>query len=145
MAIPSVSPAEDLFCQEICASLEGDPGLGESLLEGSSFLEEETDGEFDFDLCLPPVSERRFCETQILASTPIGRVRTARVPDVIGMSLAQAEQELLLNRLVLGTVSFERTTAVPAGQVIRQDMPRNSVMPYQTPIDLVLSTRGTAT
>ena len=97
---------------------------------------------FDFGLCLPPVTEQRFCQTQTIASTPIGRIRTVMVPDVIGMTLEQAQLALQANRLVLGDITFERTTAVPAGQIIRQDMPRKSIMPPNTAINLVIATRG---
>ena len=107
------------------------PGTG----EGCSIEEE---------LCQPPATEQRFCQTQIVASTPIGRIRTVKVPDVIGMTIEQAQLVLQQNRLTLGNVTFERTTAIPAGQIIRQDMPRNSIMPPNTAINLVIATRSGA-
>jgi len=129
----------DSFCQEMCRGGGGDPILS-AFLFGNG--EEAFGGEFDFGLCLPPVSEQRFCQTQILASTPMGRVRAVRIPDVTGMTLEQARNLLSQKRLRLGNVTFERTTAIPAGEIIRQDMPRNSVMPPNTAINLVIATRG---
>jgi len=58
------------------------------------------------------------------------------------MTLEQARNLLSQKRLRLGNVTFERTTAIPAGEIIRQDMPRNSVMPPNTAINLVIATRG---
>jgi len=127
-------PPEDEFCLFVCDEFAQYPE--ESVFEFP---------DFDFGLCLPPapVNEQRFCQTQIIASTPIGRIRTVLVPDVIGLTLEQAQVVLQQNRLVLGNVTFERTTAIPAGQIIRQDMPRNSIMPPNTAIHLVIATRGT--
>ena len=119
------------FCQEVCGLYAEAPEDAQNEFP-----------EFDFGLCLPPVTERRSCQTQIIASEPVGRVRVVRVPDVIGMGEEQARQTIEQNRLTLGTISFERTTAVPAGQVIRQDVPRDSVMAPNTAIDIVISTQG---
>jgi len=136
------------FCEFVCELYAEDP-------EGTQQDFEEF--AFDFGQCGSPGSgsgtdpdpdpnpvpgEARVCKTQIIASTPVGRVRLTIVPDVSGMSVAQAEATLQLNRLTLGNVTFERTTAVPTDQVIRQDVPRNSMMPTGTAIDLIMSTRG---
>lgn len=125
-------PPEDGFCQEVCDYYAVDP-------EGAVA---ELGGDFDFELCLSPVTEQRFCQTQTIASTPIGRIRTVQVPDLTGLTVEQAQQVLEQNRLVLGEVTFERTTAIPLGQIIRQDVPRNSIMPPNTAINLVIATRG---
>ncbi len=123
-------PPGDNFCEQVC-----------------SFYQQELDWvaeefpEFNFDLCQVPTQQ---CRSQVIASTPVGRVRTTRVPDVIGMSVEQAQTTLEQNRLVLGEVRFERTTVVPAGEVIKQDVPKDSVMPPNTAIDIFISTRGVA-
>ncbi len=126
--------SEDEFCDQVCDEFIRDPEFGELFLGG--------EGETDFDLCLPPATEQRFCQTQIIASTPIGRIRAVKAPDVIGMTVEQAQLLLQQNRFLVGNVTFERTTSVPAGQVVRQDVPRDSVMPPNTAIDLVISTHG---
>ncbi len=121
-------PPGDNFCEEVCADYQQEVDWG---LEGFP--------EFNFDLCQAPAQQ---CQSQIIASTPVGRVRTTRVPDVIGMSIEQAQTTLEQSRLILGEVRFERTTVVPAGEVIKQDMPKDSVMPRNTAIDIFISTRG---
>ena len=81
------------------------------------------------------------CTSQILATMPSYRVRMTYVPDLYGMSEAQAMEKLAQARLVVGQVTTERTTAVPPGQVVKQDAPRQSVLPQGTAVDIVLSTR----
>jgi hypothetical protein len=81
------------------------------------------------------------CQSQILGAMPNYRVRMAYVPDLHGMSQVQAANALAQAGLTLGEVTAERTTAVPAGQVIKQDAPQRSVLPRGTAVDIVLSIR----
>lgn len=97
---------------------------------------------FDFSICEPPAAERDQCSTQVIAAQPVGRVRITWVPDLSGMSIEQAQAALTQALLTLGEIGFERTTAVPAGQVIRQDVPRDSCLPTNSAVDIVISTSG---
>lgn len=146
----SCSPEDD-YCQYICEMYEIYGECAPSCPE--VYSEEDTEyvcgpclaelyPEFDFSLCEPPVNERSECATQVIASQPVGRARIAWVPDLSGMSIDQAQTALTDVRLALGAVSFERTTAVPAGQVIRQDVPRDSALMVGSTVDIVISTRG---
>jgi hypothetical protein len=125
-------PPEDYLCQWLCEC-------------GPECLDEFGEGgfEFDFSICEVPAVERDQCATQVIASQPLGgRVRIKWVPDLSGMSADQAQAALTEAGLTLGDISFERTTAVPAGQVIRQDVPRDSALPMNSAVDIVISTRG---
>lgn len=97
---------------------------------------------FDFSICEPPAADRDECSTQVIAAQPVGRVRITWVPDLSGMSIEQAQAALTQALLSLGEIGFERTTAVPAGQVIRQDVPRDSCLPTNSAVDIVISTSG---
>ena len=105
--------------------------------EFSDFPREEFYGEYDGEWgeCM------EVCRSQILGAMPNYRVRMAYVPDLHGMSQVQAENALTQAGLILGQITAERTTAVPAGQVIKQDASQMSVLPRGTAVDIVLSTR----
>lgn len=81
------------------------------------------------------------CFSQVIAAMPNYRVRMARVPDVFAMTQEQATAALIAARLVVGNITTERTTAVPVGQVIRQDAPKESYLPQGSTVDIVMSTR----
>jgi len=61
------------------------------------------------------------------------------VPDVVGMSYAEAEHALLIAGLAVGQVDEEETTAVPEGQVLHQSRAPASQVPSSTPVDLVIA------
>jgi hypothetical protein len=147
-------PPEDDFCQYVCELYEqyGPCAPPCPMFYSAVSSEEDADtcgpcvtGEFpDFDLsqCEPPASNTGECATQVIASQPVGRVRITWVPDLSGMSVEQAQAALTQAQLLVGTITYERTTAVAAGQVIRQDVPRDSALPVNSAVNIVISTRG---
>lgn len=71
------------------------------------------------------------------------QVSYTTVPDLTGLSVTQVSDRLARAGLLLGRVSEEYSTSVPSGTVIRQSIPRNSVVPSGlTKIDLVISRGG---
>ena len=62
------------------------------------------------------------------------------VPDVTGMTRAEAEAALTVAGLTAGNVSMESSTTVPAGQVIRQDPAADTESLPGAAVDLVIST-----
>lgn len=65
------------------------------------------------------------------------------VPDLTGLSVTQVSERLAKAGLLLGKVSEEFSSSVPSGKVIRQSLPRGSVVPSGlTKIDLVVSRGG---
>jgi len=61
------------------------------------------------------------------------------VPDIVGMPLAGAEQDLLDVSLVIGSITQERNPGVPAGDVLRQDPTGGTSVVAGTLVDLVIS------
>jgi hypothetical protein len=61
------------------------------------------------------------------------------VPDVVGMSHAEAEDRIRLAGLAVGDVEEEETAAVPEGQVLRQSPAPASNVPSLTLVDLVIA------
>jgi hypothetical protein len=61
------------------------------------------------------------------------------VPDVVGMSYAEAERTLRLADIAVGHVEEEDTSVVPAGQVLRQSLAPASQVPSLTLVDLVIA------
>ncbi len=61
------------------------------------------------------------------------------VPDVVGMNFAEAEDRLRLAGLAVGDVEEEETTAVPEGQVLRQNPSPASQVPSLTSVNLVIA------
>jgi beta-lactam-binding protein with PASTA domain len=64
---------------------------------------------------------------------------TEQVPDVIGRTLVSAESHLILNGLVLGTVTEEFSDTVLEDIVISQDPLAGVIVPSDSPVDLVVS------
>ena len=71
--------------------------------------------------------------TNLPPSSPL-----ATVPDLVGMTLTEAQAELTKNNLRRGTVTYEPSKQ-PKGTVIKQGFPAGSEVDSSTPIDLVLS------
>ncbi len=84
-------------------------------------------------------------DTTVIAYVSKGpQVSYAPVPDLVGLSVTQVADRLSAAGLLLGKVSEEYSDTVPAGTVIRQSLPRGSVVPSGlTKIDLVIS-RGSS-
>jgi serine/threonine-protein kinase len=61
------------------------------------------------------------------------------VPQLIGLSQADAQQRVTDARLTVGTVSNAFSETVPQGQVIATSPPANSVVKAATPVSLVIS------
>jgi hypothetical protein len=61
------------------------------------------------------------------------------VPDVVGMSYAEAEDSVRLAGMAVGDVEEEETAAVPEGQVLRQSPAPASNVPSLTLVDLVIA------
>jgi hypothetical protein len=142
---------QDYYCQYACELYDQYGECAPPCPEGGYYAAEAAEcgpcvaeifPGFDFSLCEPPPADRDQCSTQVIAAQPVGRVRITWVPDLSGMSIEQAQAALTQARLTLGEISFERTTAVAAGQVIRQDVPRDSCLPTNSAIDIVISTSG---
>lgn len=63
----------------------------------------------------------------------------ATVPDLSGMTQAQATAALTEQKLKLGSVSLETSTAVAAGLVIRQDPPSGTKVARESAVNVVVS------
>lgn len=73
-----------------------------------------------------------------------GVVEITAVPDVVGLSQAQARLNIMSAGLVVGTVTMEYSSTVAAGVVIRQTPTGGSSVAAGSPVNLVVS-RGTHT
>ncbi|MCK4959530.1 MAG: PASTA domain-containing protein, partial [Planctomycetes bacterium] len=62
------------------------------------------------------------------------------VPDVVGLSQATAESDIVTAGLVVGTVTTESSETVPAGDVISQNPTGGASVPAGSSVDLVVST-----
>ena len=63
----------------------------------------------------------------------------ATVPDVTGMTQADAQAALTAEDLLLGTVTTEPSTSVSAGLVISQDPPADTKVATGTAVNIVVS------
>jgi len=61
------------------------------------------------------------------------------VPDVVGMSYAEAEDSIRLAGMAVGDVEEEETAAVAEGQVLRQSLAPATNVPSLTLVDLVIA------
>ena len=66
-----------------------------------------------------------------LAETP--------VPNVIGQTLSQAETALTADKLAVAPISYQESV-IPRGQVIESTPPPGAIVPFATPVTLVVST-----
>jgi len=73
-------------------------------------------------------------DTVILVTLP-----PTAVPNVVGLSQADAASALAAANLTVGTVWTIHDESIPAGEVIRQDPVADSSIPEQSPVDLVVS------
>jgi len=62
------------------------------------------------------------------------------VPNLVGLSLTDAMQQLTYQGLTLGTVTVSASSSVPFGEVISQNPPAASVVPAHSTINIILST-----
>ena len=95
------------------------------------------------------VGENRLSVTgELVDETPFQAAFTITVtgsvvPDVVGMSYAEAEDRIRLAGMAVGDVKEEQTAAVPEGQVLRQSLPPGSNVPGLTLVDLVIASAVT--
>lgn len=61
------------------------------------------------------------------------------VPDVVNMVQADAETAITTAGLTVGTISTQYNPTVPVGHVISQNPDAGTLVPLQTPVDLVIS------
>lgn len=61
------------------------------------------------------------------------------VPDVVGQTFANAQDAIIAAGLTVGAVTTQISTLVPAGTVISQELTPGSVVPYGTPMAIVVS------
>ncbi|HPO13160.1 MAG TPA: PASTA domain-containing protein [Candidatus Hydrogenedentes bacterium] len=64
---------------------------------------------------------------------------TVTVPDLSGKTQEQAAAVLAALGLVLGTVTEEYSSAVSAGQILTQDPPASTIVPYGSVVSIVVS------
>jgi len=64
---------------------------------------------------------------------------TTSVPNVIGLSQADAEAAIIAAGLIVGTVTTENSSTVPAGDVISQEPPPGAIVPEGIQLNLVVS------
>ena len=62
------------------------------------------------------------------------------VPDIVGLSQADAEAAIVAAGFVVGTIDVEQSATVSAGHVIRQDPVASSEVVEGSPVDLVIAT-----
>ena len=84
------------------------------------------------------VTGELFDETPFQAMFTI-TVTGSVVPDVVGMSYAEAEDRIRLAGLAVGDVEEEETAAVPEGRVLRQSPAPASNVPGLNLVDLVIA------
>jgi beta-lactam-binding protein with PASTA domain len=64
---------------------------------------------------------------------------TVPAPDVVGMTVEDAESALVTVGLTLGTVTYDFSDTVPAGEIISQDPLAGVETPLGDPVDVVVS------
>lgn len=69
----------------------------------------------------------------------LGARPQTQAPDVAGLGLAAATAKLIQSGLRVGAVFNDRSTTVPAGQVIRQSPPAGASVPVSGKVNLVIS------
>ena len=77
----------------------------------------------------------------VAAPRPSAARRTVQVPDVVGLSQAEATAVLATARLRVGTVATQADGAQPAGRVIATIPAPNNQVPSGSPVELWISTR----
>src|SRR5260370_849919 len=98
-------------------------------------------------ICVPASSglirfRWQWCLSVFLASVTVflgGCTKTVRVPDVVGLSEAEATEAITGAKLTVGAVTKETSTTVPAGKVISQDPKSGSSVAQGSAVNLVLS------
>ncbi len=72
-------------------------------------------------------------------------ITTYVVPDVVGMSKADAEASINAAGLTVGTITYSYTAGMHAGKVMNQNPPKNTPVPGSSAVDLVISIGPEAT
>jgi hypothetical protein len=75
--------------------------------------------------------------TYYMENMPVGKVP---VPDVVGMTQAQATAALTASKLVVGVIAKQASATVPAGSVISQNPARGTVVDANSKVSLTIST-----
>ena len=83
----------------------------------------------------------RKCNSNEISATPRRRGRGERitVPNVVGMTQADAQAAIGTAQLVVGTVTEEYSDTVPGGNVISQDPAAGTSVPIGSAVNLVVS------
>ncbi len=66
-------------------------------------------------------------------------ITTHAVPDVVGMSKADAEVAINAAGLTVGTITYSYTAGMPAGKVMNQNPPKNTPVVAGSTVDIVIS------
>jgi hypothetical protein len=75
--------------------------------------------------------------TYFMENMAVGKVP---VPDVVGMTQAQATTALTASKLVVGVIAKQASATVPAGSVISQNPARGTVVDANSKVSLTIST-----